>query len=73
MTSTTALTAQNTEGVQDIHHSPPEFVGKQIRACIDDIGVDVIKTGMLASAETIKVVAQILAEVKCPTIVDPVC
>lgn len=45
MTATTALTAQNTQGVNDIHHTPPEFVLKQIDACIDDIGVDVVKTG----------------------------
>jgi hydroxymethylpyrimidine/phosphomethylpyrimidine kinase len=47
MTATTALTAQNTQGVFGIHHVPPEFVKKQIDACIDDIGVDVIKTGMI--------------------------
>lgn len=46
MTATTALTAQNTLGVHDIHHIPPAFVGKQIDACIEDIGVDVVKIGM---------------------------
>lgn len=45
MTATTALTAQNTLKVDDIHHTPPAFVRKQIDACIDDIGVDVVKTG----------------------------
>ncbi len=45
MTATTALTAQNTLGVVDIHHTPPEFVRKLIDACISDIGVDVVKTG----------------------------
>lgn len=47
MTATTALTAQNTLGVQDVHHTPPPFVRKQIDACIDDIGVDVVKTGTI--------------------------
>jgi hydroxymethylpyrimidine/phosphomethylpyrimidine kinase len=47
MTATTALTAQNTLGVQGIHVIPAEFVAQQIEACIDDIGVDVIKTGGL--------------------------
>jgi hydroxymethylpyrimidine/phosphomethylpyrimidine kinase len=46
MTATTALTAQNTLGVQDIHHTPPSFVKKQIDACVDDIGVDIVKTGI---------------------------
>jgi hydroxymethylpyrimidine/phosphomethylpyrimidine kinase len=45
MTATTALTAQNTLGVVDIHYTPPEFVGKLIDSCIIDIGVDVVKTG----------------------------
>lgn len=47
MTATTALTAQNTQSVIDVFHTPPEFVRKQVDACIDDIGVDVVKTGML--------------------------
>lgn len=46
MTATTALTAQNTKGVVGIHHTPPAFVQKQIDANIDDIGVDVVKTGI---------------------------
>jgi hypothetical protein len=45
MTATTALTAQNTLGVKDIHHIPPEFLRKQIDAVCDDVGVDVVKTG----------------------------
>lgn len=45
MTATTALTAQNTLGVQDVHHTPPEFVKKQIDAVCGDIEVDVVKTG----------------------------
>jgi hydroxymethylpyrimidine/phosphomethylpyrimidine kinase len=45
MTATTALTAQNTKGVYDIHHTPPQFLRKQIDACIEDIGTDVVKTG----------------------------
>lgn len=49
MTATTALTAQNTKGVYDVHHVPPEFVRKQIDACLEDIGADVIKTGMLSA------------------------
>jgi hydroxymethylpyrimidine/phosphomethylpyrimidine kinase len=46
MTATTALTAQNTQGVDDIHLTPPDFVRKQIDACISDIGVDVVKLGL---------------------------
>lgn len=61
MTATTALTAQNTQGVYDIHPVPPAFVARQIDACLGDIGADVVKTGMLASAEAIGAVAARLA------------
>ncbi|KAK5287156.1 trifunctional hydroxymethylpyrimidine kinase/phosphomethylpyrimidine kinase/thiaminase [Cryomyces antarcticus] len=72
MTATTALTAQNTQGVYGIHETPPDFVKKQIDACIDDIGVDVVKTGMLASAETINVVADALQRHRVAvSVVDP--
>ena len=47
MTATTALTAQNTLGVQDIHHTPPQFLRKQIDAVCEDVGVDVVKTGII--------------------------
>lgn len=45
MTATTALTAQNTQGVYGIQETPSAFVQLQIDACVDDIGVDVVKTG----------------------------
>lgn len=47
MTATTALTAQNTLGVDDIHWVPAQFVGKCIKACVEDVGVDVVKTGKI--------------------------
>ena len=46
MTATTALTAQDTKGVYGIHYVPSEFVKQQMDLCFDDIGVDVVKTGM---------------------------
>ena len=54
MTATTALTAQNTLGVQGVHHTPPDFVQKQINAVCDDVGVDVVKTGTIALDKTVK-------------------
>ena len=50
MTATTALTAQNTLGVEDIHEVPTTFVKKQIDACFDDVGVDIVKTGISSIA-----------------------
>lgn len=73
MTATAALTAQNTQGVYGIHEIPSNFVQKQINACVDDIGVDVLKTGMLATQQTIAVVANAIREHQIPvSIVDPV-
>jgi len=45
MTATTALTAQNTLGVEDVHVVPSVFVGKQIRQVMEDVGCDVVKLG----------------------------
>ncbi|KAM0513950.1 hypothetical protein ACHAPE_007305 [Trichoderma viride] len=73
MTSTTALTVQNTKGVTGVHVIPSDFVGGQIEACLEDVGADVIKTGMLASAETIEVIAKLVTKFNIPTlVVDPV-
>lgn len=50
MTATTALTVQDTKSVYDIHEVPSGFVRRQIDTCFNDIGVDVVKTGMLQNA-----------------------
>jgi hydroxymethylpyrimidine kinase/phosphomethylpyrimidine kinase len=60
LTATTALTAQNTRGVRDVHITPPEFLRKQLEAVFEDVVVDVVKIGMLASRECVEVVADVL-------------
>ncbi|KFH43942.1 putative hydroxymethylpyrimidine/phosphomethylpyrimidine kinase-like protein [Hapsidospora chrysogenum ATCC 11550] len=73
MTATTALTAQNTRGVRDIHHVPVAFVREAMEACLEDVGVDVVKTGMLASADVIEMVATVLVKHGInKVVVDPV-
>jgi hydroxymethylpyrimidine/phosphomethylpyrimidine kinase len=57
MSAITALTAQNTVEVRGIFEVPPEFVALQIDAVVEDIGVDVIKTGMLTNSDIVEVVA----------------
>lgn len=57
MTAITAITAQNTMGVRAIHGVPPEVLRAQIDAVVEDIGVDAVKIGMLATPETVGVVA----------------
>ncbi|GGE04338.1 hydroxymethylpyrimidine/phosphomethylpyrimidine kinase [Polymorphobacter glacialis] len=72
MTAVTAVTVQNTLGVTGIHAVPAEIVAAQMRACIEDIGIDVVKIGMIGSAETVRAVAGVLAEVRVPIVLDPV-
>ncbi len=73
MSAITSVTAQNTQGVQGIHDLPPEFVALQIRSVLEDIGTDVIKTGMLSNAAIIHAVAEVLREhPEIPVVVDPV-
>src|SRR5260370_35980370 len=62
MSAITAITAQNTVGVSAIHPVPPEIVLAQVRAVLEDIGVDAVKVGMLTTAEAGPAVAQALAE-----------
>jgi len=57
MSVVTALTAQNTLGVQGVWEVPAEFVKKQFDSVASDIGIDAAKTGMLSSSEIIRAVA----------------
>ena len=57
MTAITALTAQNTLGVQAVRAVDGEFVLEQMASCIEDIGVDAIKIGMLGSEDVVRHVA----------------
>jgi len=73
MSAVTAITAQNTVGVQGVIELPADFVGLQIDSVVTDIGVDAVKTGMLANAEIIAVVAEKAKEYDFPNfVVDPV-
>lgn len=72
MTAVTAITAQNTVGVQAIVPISGDMVRQQIAACITDIGVDAIKIGMLHDAAVIAAVASALEGVSAPIVLDPV-
>jgi len=73
MAALTAVTAQNTVGVQGAVVLAPEFVAKQIRSVVTDIGVDAAKCGMLANEGIIRVVAGMIRELRIPNVVvDPV-
>jgi hydroxymethylpyrimidine kinase/phosphomethylpyrimidine kinase len=69
----TALTAQNTVGVQGIHEIPARFVEKQIDSVLSDIGADAIKTGMLMNGEIVEVVSKKIRKYGVKkVVVDPV-
>ncbi len=72
MTAITAITAQNTIGVQAVHPVPTEMVIAQIDSVLSDIGVDAVKIGMIGSAETAHAVADRLEELTVPIVFDPV-
>jgi hydroxymethylpyrimidine/phosphomethylpyrimidine kinase len=68
----TALTAQNTVGVQGSWGVPPEFVRAQFQSLTADFQIGAAKTGMLFQAETIVALAELLGEVDFPLVIDPV-
>jgi hydroxymethylpyrimidine/phosphomethylpyrimidine kinase len=73
MTVITALTAQNTVGVQAIVELPLDFIESQIDSVVSDIGVDAVKTGMLSSSEIVSLVARKIKQYKLKRVViDPV-
>ncbi|MFF2850417.1 bifunctional hydroxymethylpyrimidine kinase/phosphomethylpyrimidine kinase [Streptomyces sp. NPDC058001] len=72
MSVLTAVTAQNSLGVQGVWALPVDAVRAQYRSVVDDIGVQAVKTGMLSSAELVETVADLLAGTDAPIVVDPV-
>ena len=73
MTAITALTAQNTVGVQGIHAVPPAFLQSQLQSVIEDIGVDAVKIGMLHEPGVVEVVAWAIQHYQLQRVVlDPV-
>jgi hydroxymethylpyrimidine/phosphomethylpyrimidine kinase len=73
MTAITAITAQNTVAVTAVHPVPGDVIVAQVRAVVDDIGVDAVKIGMLGSVATIEAVGEALDLVgDAPVVLDPV-
>jgi hydroxymethylpyrimidine/phosphomethylpyrimidine kinase len=68
----TAITAQNTLGVQRVLGLEPEVVSAQLRSITDDFSIVTAKTGMLLSAEIVAVVADHLRRTMIPFVLDPV-
>ena len=68
----TALTAQNTIGVNAIYPVTTSFLKQQMQAVAGDIQIDAVKIGMLGTPEVIEAVAEFVAGLQCPIVVDPV-
>ena len=72
-TAITALTAQNTLGVQSVFEIPASFVGQQIDAVMTDIGTDAVKTGMLMNKDIVDMISLKIKEYNVGlVVVDPV-
>lgn len=69
---TTALVAQNTTGVQDIHTPPVDFLKTQLHSVASDVAIDAVKIGMLGTAEITAAVKEFVAGIPCPVVLDPV-
>ena len=73
LTAITAITAQNTVGVEAVEGVAPETIVAQVRAVAEDIGVDAVKIGMLGTAATVEAVVEALIYVgNAPVVIDPV-
>tara|TARA_R110000824_G_scaffold90718_1_gene221323 strand:- start:619 stop:1392 length:774 start_codon:yes stop_codon:yes gene_type:complete len=72
MTAITAITAQNTLGVQAVHRVPTDMILAQIGSVVSDIGVDAVKIGMIGSAEAARAVADYLEKLGVAIVFDPV-
>jgi len=72
MTVVSAVTAQNSVGVQGYWELPTDAVRAQLSSVLGDIGADAVKTGMLASAAIVGAVCDELAQTSAPVVVDPV-
>jgi hydroxymethylpyrimidine/phosphomethylpyrimidine kinase len=73
VSAVTAVTVQDTRKVYDVHQVAPQIVNDQIRCLFDDLSIDVVKIGMVASIRIIEAVADALGKVELPPVVlDPV-
>lgn len=72
MAAITALTVQNTKGVQAVHPAAPDLVLAQAKAAAEDIGVDAIKIGLLPTAATAQMILEFAQGLGVPIVLDPV-
>lgn len=72
MSVITSVVAQNTTGVQAVHHLPLEMIEQQLESVFSDIPVHAFKTGMIANIDMMKIIAERISKLDTPFIMDPV-
>lgn len=72
MAVVTSLTAQNTLGVQDVYNVPLDFIDKELKSVFEDEVPKAMKTGMIAEADMMTLIAKYIKEYKIPYVMDPV-
>lgn len=72
MSAITSVVAQNTEGVQSVYHLPNSFVEEQIESVRTDMPIHAVKSGMIATVEMMKIVADQIEKIDAPYVIDPV-
>ncbi|MFG6119909.1 bifunctional hydroxymethylpyrimidine kinase/phosphomethylpyrimidine kinase [Thalassobacillus sp. B23F22_16] len=72
MSVLTSVTAQNTTGVQAVHHLPTAMIQQQLASIVSDMPIHAVKTGMIANQEMMKVIVDTLPELQVPYVMDPV-
>ncbi len=72
MSVITSVVAQNTTGVQDVHHLPVEMIEQQLDSVITDIPFQAFKTGMIANVDMMQAIAQKINGLNIPFVMDPV-
>ncbi|MFD1040394.1 bifunctional hydroxymethylpyrimidine kinase/phosphomethylpyrimidine kinase [Virgibacillus byunsanensis] len=72
MSVITSIVAQNTTGVQDVHHLPVSMVKQQFESILNDISFHAFKTGMIANVDMMRVISEKTSELDVPYVMDPV-
>src|SRR5699024_4915088 len=72
MSVITSVVAQNTTGVQDIHHMPLDMIRKQLESVFSDMPVHAMKTGMIANVDMMEIIQEQIKDQPIPYVLDPV-
>ncbi|MFQ3545955.1 bifunctional hydroxymethylpyrimidine kinase/phosphomethylpyrimidine kinase [Halobacillus rhizosphaerae] len=72
MSVVTSVVAQNTTGVNAVHHLPAEMIQQQLEAVSADMPIDAFKSGMIADKDMMKVIADWIPQISAPYVMDPV-